>query len=65
MPTPRADEPDAVMVDGIDMDMDKDKDEARLHPLCDFEFTFESSTLLIEPDVRSHPDARREASALT
>lgn len=64
MPTPRADEPDAVMVDGIDMDMEKD-DEARLHPLCDFEFTFESSTLLIEPDVRSHLDAHREAFALT
>lgn len=60
MPTPRADEPDAVMGDGIDK-----HDEARLHPLCDFEFTFESSMLLIEPDVRSHFDAHREAFALT
>ncbi|KFG82526.1 hypothetical protein MANI_028243 [Metarhizium anisopliae] len=68
MPTPRADEPDAVMVDGIDMDMEKD-DEARLHPLCDFEFTFESSTLLIEPDsgeseVSSFSDASLTNSVL-
>lgn len=60
MPTPRADELDAVMVDGIDK-----HDDAALHPLCDFEFTFESSMLLIEPDVRSHFDARRGAFALT
>ncbi|EFY85253.1 methyltransferase, putative [Metarhizium acridum CQMa 102] len=47
MPTPRADESDAVMEDGIG------QHDKALHPLCDFEFTFESSMLMIEPDYPS------------
>ncbi|KAG8406017.1 hypothetical protein J3458_021360 [Metarhizium acridum] len=59
MPTPRADESDAVMEDGIG------QHDKALHPLCDFEFTFESSMLMIEPDVRYHLSPDQEAFTLT